>query len=75
MTLWHGEQGSTSDNSPEHGCMAVQVKAQVGSKMAKKVGKALIAPPGRSIEINHMGKLVQGMAQPAAPSTARSMRM
>jgi hypothetical protein len=26
--------------------MAVQVKAQVGSKMAKKVGKALIAPPG-----------------------------
>mgnify|MGYP001484708042 CR=1 FL=1 len=28
------------------GRMAVQVKAQVGSKMAKKVGKALIAPPG-----------------------------
>ena len=41
MTLWHGEQGSTSDNSPEHGRMAVQVKAQVGSKMSKKVGKAL----------------------------------
>ena len=75
MTLWHGEQGSTSDNSPEHGRMAVQVKAHVGSKMAKKVGKALIAPPGRSIKINHMGKLVQGMPQPAAPSTARFMRL
>ena len=29
MTLWHGEQGSTSDNSPEHGRMVVQQVRQM----------------------------------------------